>query len=137
MAIISRLDLPRIVEAAHELHRTISYPPTRRWKPPIWLVEQYRQTTLGGDGVPTKPLHSYLIDAAATEVLNRLMPPWHHSKRDCPEITDSLLDMKHKVVLIKLRQFLLNPFLGQTLASNRSDARETLDFIESVLETLV
>jgi hypothetical protein len=134
---LSRLDLPRIVEAIQELHRIIAHPPAENSQPPAWLVEQYKQTTLGEAGVPEKPAHSWLIDAAATEVLNRLMPPWHRRGGDCPEITESLLDQRHKVQLIELRNLLLSSFaLGQGLVANRSEAVRILGFLETVLEHL-
>src|SRR5262245_51090849 len=133
---LSRLDLPRIVEAVQELHRIIADPPAENWRAPAWLIEQYKQTTLGEAGVPGRPSHAWLIDAAATEVLNRLMPPWHHTKAACPEITDSLLDMRHKVKLIELRGLLSSFALGQRLVDNRGEALRVLAFLESVQEQL-
>jgi hypothetical protein len=133
---LSRQDLPRIVEAIQELHRIIADPPAENWQAPTWLVEQYKQTTAGEVGVSEKPSHAWLIDTAAVEVLNRLMQPWHHRKPDCPEITESLLDQRHKVQLIELRNLLLSFALGQRLVDNRSDALQIIAFLESVLEQL-
>jgi hypothetical protein len=133
---LSRLDLPRIVEAIRELHRIIAVPPAENWQAPTWFVEQYKQTTAGEAGVPEKPSHASLINGAAVEVLNRLTPPWHHRKPDCPEITESLLDQRHKVKLIELRNLLLSFALGQRLVDNRCDALLILAFLESVLEQL-
>ncbi|MBI3821868.1 MAG: hypothetical protein HY289_04205 [Planctomycetes bacterium] len=135
---LSRLDLPRILDAIGELHRTIENPPATNWKAPVWLVEQYKQTAAGK--LPLKdgeqPHHSWLIFAAATEVLNRLTPPWHHRKDDCPEITESSLDQKHKVKLIELRNRLSEEFFGQILADNRSVALQTLHYLESLIMDL-
>ncbi len=133
---LSRLDLPHIVEAIRELHRTIAQRPAEDWQPPTWLVEQYKQTTLGEAGVPEKPSHAWLIDTAAVEVLNRLMPPWHHRSPDCPEITESRLDPRQKVKLIELRKLLLSFALGQNLVNNRSEALEVLAILETVIEQL-
>lgn len=133
---LSRLDLPHIIEAVEELHRAIANPPTENWRAPAWLVEQYKQTTLGEAGVPKKPTHAGLIHAAATEVLNRIMPPWHHTKDDCPEITESLLDMRHKVALLDLRERLSTFALVGSPARNRSEAFKALAYLESVLDQL-
>jgi hypothetical protein len=134
---LSRLDLPRIAEAIRELHRTIEYPPAESWQAPTWLVEQYKQTTLEEVEVPNKPPHAWLINTAVVEVLNRLMPPWHHKGADCPEITESRLDMRHKVALVNLRNLLNRFALGENLAHNRSEALQVLAFLESVLCDLV
>src|SRR5438034_933221 len=48
-----------------------------------------------------------LIRAAGVEVLNRLMPPYHHMRRNCPEIDDSELDLRQKAMLYDLRNELL------------------------------
>jgi hypothetical protein len=134
---LSRLDLPPIVETIRELHRTIECPPAANWQAPTWLVKQYKQTTLLGEaGPPNKPSHAWLINAAAVEVLNKLMPPWHHESADCPEITESLLDQKHKVALLQLRTWLMRFALGQEVADNRSYALQALSFLEEVLEVL-
>src|SRR5262245_58184463 len=118
---LSRLDLPHIVEAVQELHRVIEHTPAEPWNPPTWLVEQYKQTTLGEAGVPEKPRHAWLIRAAAAEVLNRIQPPLHDLKAQCPQITESLLDQRHKVKLLELRTRLMNFVhgLSQDLAGNR------------------
>jgi hypothetical protein len=135
---LSRLALPRIVEAIEELHRAIENPPTTTWQPPAWLVEQYKQTTAGKLPlkVGEKPNHAWLIGCASDEVLNMLTPPLGHRKDDCPEITESSLDQRDKVRLIELRKQLLKPFFGQTLADNRSEALQARDFLESVLKNL-
>jgi hypothetical protein len=133
---LSRLDLPPIVEALRELHRIIEHPPKENWQVPAWLVRQYEQTTAGAAGLPTKPGHAWLINVAADEVLNRIMPPFAHTKPDCPEIAHSLLDMRHKVTLINLRELLSSFALGEKLVGNRCDALQVLDYLEAAIVKL-
>src|SRR5262249_15436803 len=133
---LSPADLPLIIQAVRELYRIIEHPPADPWQAPTWVVEQYKRTTAGEAGVPEKPRHAWLINTATLEVLNRLMPPWHHRSPDCPEITESGLDPRHKVKLIELRKLLLSFALGQHLVNNRSEALEVLAFLEGVIEQL-
>jgi hypothetical protein len=136
---LSRLDLPRIVEAIRILYCIIEHPPAKPWQPPPWLVEQFRQTTAGEEGlqlIAKNPTHCWVIDGAGTEVLNRLMPPWHHSRDDCPEITESQLDLALKVKLLELRKMLLRFGFSETVASNRAEALQVFAFLESVLVLL-
>jgi hypothetical protein len=143
---LSRLDLPRIVEAVQELYRIIEHPPVDPWRAPSWLVEQYRQSTSGEKELREIEAKNYtwviregqrwLIDCAATEVLNRIMPPHLHKREDCPEITDSSLDRRHKLQLIELRKRLSRFALGPSLVSNRCEALEMLAFLETTVELL-
>jgi hypothetical protein len=140
--VLSRLDLHDITEAIRVLYRIIEKPPAEGWQPPNWLIEQYQKTTLSSKGEARLKEHlgnlnhAGLINAAATEVLNRIMPPWHHTKPDCPEITESSLDLPQQALLIGLRNWLSTSALGQSLTSNRSELVQALVFIESVLKQL-
>lgn len=136
---LSRLDLPHIVEAIRELHRTIAEPPALPWTAPNWLVQRESQTTAGAEHLKniTDPGHAWLIDCAADEVLHRLTPPWKHRCDDCPEITDSLLEQRHKVELIELRKRLLSLFLGNQLAGNGSERLVWLSYLDAVLAELL
>ncbi len=135
---LSRLDLPHIVEAIQVLYRTIADPPGENWQPQTWLVERSRRTTAGEEALRRlkDPLHSWLIGQAGEEVLDRLMPPCHHAKDDCPEISESRLDLRHKAKLLDLRKRLLWGVPCVTLAGNRSEADQFLDYLESLLKEL-
>lgn len=137
---LSRLDLPRIVEAVRWLYSAIERPSETGWQPPAWLVAQFEQTTAGAETlhrvIAPNIGQAGLIHYAATEVLNRLMPPWYHRRDDCPEITESLLDPRQKVSLLQLRDWLNQFALAQELARNRSAALQSLAYLEVVLEAL-
>jgi hypothetical protein len=143
---LSRLALPGIAEAIRELYRSIERPAAANWQAPAWLVEQYKKTTMGEEGLqailagirdqPSQTWQHWLIRAAANEVLNRMMPPRHHKGEDCPEITESNLDQNQKVKLLELRE-LLSPFAVEyELTNNRSKALLMLSFLESVLAVI-
>jgi hypothetical protein len=110
---LSRLDLPRIIEAVEELYRTIERPAP--------LGETY---------------HSAFINRAAREVLDRITPPHHHRLDDCLEIAESALDSRHKVVLGILRKKLLSFAFGQLVADSSTFRLETLAFLEEAIAEL-
>jgi hypothetical protein len=136
---ISSVDLPHIVEAIKILHRNIEFPPTENWRPPVWLVNQVKKTSLGEEGVPKEnPGHAAVIQYAAIEVLNLLMPTygWYHTRNNCPEITESNLDRRHKKILLDLRDLLSRSGFGQVVAENRDEQIEVLDFLENAIKDL-
>jgi hypothetical protein len=138
---ISRLDLPGIVESIRVLYRTIEQPPAAPWRPPAWLIDQYRKTTAGEEALRdykeswvVREGHYWLIDEAARFVLDRLTPPFRHFSDDCREINDSELDLSHKAALLELRRKLMH--LGWKQVGNRSARLETLHYLGSVLQAL-
>jgi hypothetical protein len=142
---LSRLDLRHIVEAIRELYRTVETPPAEDWESPAWLIEYNKRAAARGEReVPlTKPIHAALIDAAAAEILYRIMPPkWvrppiQHREKDCPRITKSSLDQAHKAVLFGLwKQLQSWPVRGGELAGSSGEALEFLAYLDSVLEQL-
>jgi hypothetical protein len=140
---LSRQDLPGIIESIRVLYRVIEHPPAAPWRPPAWLVEQYRKTTAGEEALReykeswvVRGGHHWLIGEAAQAVLDRLTPPNHHAGEDCPEINDSGLDLSHKVTLLGLRRRLMRFALGHELAGNRSARLEMLHCLESALGAL-
>jgi hypothetical protein len=147
---LSRLDLPRIADAINVLYRTIETPPAKDSEVPAWATEVYKQVRARGepaprDGVPVAPklTHANLIYWAAAGVLYEIMPqdwcipPLQYVETDCPAITESCLDQREKVRLLKLwKRLLSRPVLWGELAKNRGDALKFLDFLESVLKRL-
>jgi hypothetical protein len=142
---LSRLDLSRIVEAIRELYRAVEYPPAENWQAPDWLMVQYNRLLAQGElGIPPpRPIHAYLINAAAAEVLYRIkppnwvLPPLQHRETDCPEITESSLDLRHKVTLLELWGRLQDwRIVTGDLAENRGEALKLLAFLETVLTQL-
>jgi hypothetical protein len=111
---LSRLDLPRIIEAVEELSHTIEHPPTADWQAPAWLVARREPpawlVALGGAvmddppliqglndhawlvaqcepqlSAPSDPAHGWLIQSAVSEVWIRTMGPGDSHGGDCPE----------------------------------------------------
>jgi hypothetical protein len=140
---LSRLDLPGVIASIRTLYCVIEQPPAAPWRPPAWLIDQYRKTTAGEEALTeykeswvVREGHYWLIGEAARAVLDRLTPPNHHAGEDCPEINDSGLDLSHKAALLGLRRSLMGFGLGHELAGNRSARLEMLHYLESVLEAL-
>jgi hypothetical protein len=59
-----------------------------------------------------------------------------YRRADCPEITESSLDARHKIALVDLRKYLSRHAIGQILAANGIDRLQALVYLESVIETL-
>ncbi len=132
---LSRLDLPRILEAIRELYRTIEHPPGNDWQAPAWLIAHCDSTTAPWKQFPPgfRPGHSWLIHMAAEEVLWRLSPPFGGGT--CA-ITDSQLDLPVKAALLDLARLLQGHFLGQMLASDAGERVQALDAIENLMVRL-
>jgi hypothetical protein len=137
--VLSRQDLPHIIKAVQQLYRVVESPPEKDWQAPPWLIDRYKRFTCGGEALSSKeaPSQVWLISQASGEVLDRLTPPIHHHRPDCPEITESQLDQRHKATLIELRSILGRfPLSLQTDAAgnvNRAAAIGCIDYLESVL----
>lgn len=138
MAVISRMDLPKIADAIRELYRIIETPPQSPWTPPQWLIEKADRTRRDSPEVQSveKPSHSTMIQFAKMEVLERLMPGACHFRATCPEIENSQLDMEQKAALIELRTLLIDPFLGVGLQRNPSARIQFCLGLQSVLTSI-
>ncbi len=72
-----------------------------------------------------------LIEAAAGRVLAGLMPSGVNDYRDCPDVTDSDLDLTQKAVLLELRGRLVNTFVvASELANHPPMNLQLRDFLE-------
>lgn len=134
MSVLSRADLPRINSAIRDLYRAVELNPEAT--PPDWWAEYPAKCFHPAEpwGPPTK---ARLIYAARDWVLAHLMPGpdgWH-TRRDCPEITNSRLDVKTQAVLLELRDE-LNGFAVHGLAMSPVDAVRGLRYLEEVLDEL-
>ena len=131
---LSRLDLPRLVEAIRILHRTIETPPSDGWHAPAWLVERHKCEDALLAGLKKEPqLHRWLFQEARDELLGLLSP---HRELDCPEITDSKFDQTHKLTLLELREKLLYDRRFDSVIENGAARLQSLAFLESVSQTL-
>ncbi len=130
--------LPAIVNAIHELHRTIEFPPGKDWQPPQWLVERHKGEDALLASLKNEPqLHYWLFQEARNELLRLLSPNSDsaHRDADCPEITESNLDQKQKVALLELRKRIKDSFPGNII-DNGAERLQMLDYLESAAKRL-
>jgi predicted DsbA family dithiol-disulfide isomerase len=78
---LSRLDLPGVIASIRTLYGVIEQPPAAPWRPPAWLIDQYRKTTAGEEALTeykeswvVREGHYWLIDEAAHREFARPAP---------------------------------------------------------------
>jgi hypothetical protein len=74
-------------------------------------------------------------EAARTVLLDRMTPPFQHTKLECPELSDSQLDLEHKAALLDLRDRLLLAHFYEAPGVRGPDV-QLMVFLRSVLNRL-
>src|SRR5581483_1668658 len=129
---LSRADLPRLDGAIRTLYRVTERATADR----SWMAAAAAETGWPLDQPPETLAHAAVIDAAGRWVLCRMMPGGVHTNRDCADITESDLDLRHKAQLLELRDHLCRPFFGHVLATDPPANLRFRRFLEGVLGDL-
>lgn len=126
---LSLLDMPAVRAAVSDLHRILEDPtPTNEVARRAFRWSTGRSTL--GEQDPTGKTASALVGAGVEWVMFHF---GDHTRDQCPEITDSQLDLKTKAALLELRGELLSPFASHSLATDAGVRVRFLMFLAGVL----
>src|SRR5262245_11864566 len=126
---LSLLDMPAVRAAVSDFHRILEDPtPTNEAARRVFRWA-YVRTTLGEQN-PDTACAAALIRAGVEWVLFFF---GGHIRPQCPEITDSQLDLHTKAALLELRGELLLTFGSHTLATDAGVRVQFLVFLAGVL----